>query len=375
MKKNFCAVPFTTLIINADGKVGCCREKGSEHMIGNAFEQSLEEIWNGDEIKKWRREFLDGNIQTCKKELHDKACNLMKYNLELMPFVEYSEHQSNPFLKLSPDINGECNLKCPMCIIWKKPNGKYDQIPNFWENLEANVLPHLKIMDPLAGEPFIQDDLYKIIRMTAKVNPECRWNFTTNGHWTMTQYIADHLDMIKINLISISLDSVDHTTYSKIRKGGDLQTVKRNIAALIDYVNDREKRTGEKVKLVLNFTIQQQNSYQLNEMFDYCDTVGIAPMIQMVYKPEALSVERWNEKQKVDYLKHYLTNMDKNRLLICNRIFMAVIRNIEDEKTQKRYYQLYNLITEGQLEAFVKLSENPLEFLKELNQNTPEAQL
>lgn len=368
MRKNFCPAPFTTLIINADGKVGCCREKGTEHSIGNALEEDIEKIWNGEAIQKWRQEFLTGDIQTCKKELHDMSCNLFKHNMELLPFVKYSEIQDGPVLRLSPDINGRCNLKCPMCIVWKKPNGKYDLKPNFWENLEANVLPHLKIMDPLSGEPFIQDDLYKIIRMTAKVNPECRWNFTTNGQWEMTQEIKDHLDMILIDVISVSMDSVNHETYAKIRKGGDLQVLKRNIVSLVEYVEEREKRTGERINIVLNFTLQNDNAYELQSMFDYAHTVGLNPMIVMLYDPSEMSLESWEEEKKVELLKYYFQTMDKRSLLISNRMLMAVIRSMKNESVKKKMLSMYNLITDGNINLFTKTSENPIDYLRQMTE-------
>lgn len=368
MRKNFCPAPFTTLIINADGKVGCCREKGTEHSIGNALESEIDEIWNGEAIRKWRQEFLTGNIETCKKELHDMSCNLFKHNMELLPHVEYSEYQAGPILRLSPDINGRCNLKCPMCIVWKKPNGKYDLKPNFWENLEANVLPHLKIMDPLSGEPFIQEDLYKIIRMTAKVNPECRWNFTTNGQWEMTQKIRDHLDMIKIDVISVSMDSVNHETYSKIRKGGDLQTLKRNIVSLIEYVKEREERTGERINIVLNFTLQSENAYELKSMFEYAQMVGLNPMIVFLYDPSHMSLENWEESQKVDLLKYYFQSLEAKWLLISHRMLLAVIRSLQSDVTRKKLLSMYNLITDGNINTFIKVSENPVDYLRQMTE-------
>jgi MoaA/NifB/PqqE/SkfB family radical SAM enzyme len=364
MNKNFCPAPFTTLIINADGQTGCCREKGTEHSIGNALEEDIQEIWNGSAIQSWRREFLTGNIETCKKELHDMSCNLFKHNMELLPFVDYKEIQDKPIFRFSPDINGRCNLKCPMCIVWKKPNGKYDLKPDFWENLEANVLPHLKIMDPLSGEPFIQEDLYKIIRLTAKVNPECRWNFTTNGQWTMTDYIRKHLDMIRINLISISMDTVNHETYTNIRKGGDLQTLKRNIASLIEYTEEREKRTGQRIELILNFTIQKDNAYEMISMFDYSETVKLSPMMVFLYDPSKMSLEEWSDKEKVYFLKYYFERMNPRRLAISNRVFMAVIRSIKDETVKKRMFSVYNVMSEGLIGTIVKTSEDPVEYLK-----------
>jgi cyclic pyranopterin phosphate synthase len=167
-RSKFCSAPFSTLIINADGKIGCCRELGTEHSVGNAFEESIEDIWNGEKIRKWRREFLSGEIKTCAREMNDMNCNLFKHNVEMLPHISMAEFVETPILRLSPDINGKCNLECPMCIVWKKPNGEYDKVKNFWADLESKIIPNLKIMDPLSGEPFIQDDFYKIMEISAR---------------------------------------------------------------------------------------------------------------------------------------------------------------------------------------------------------------
>lgn len=366
MNKNFCPAPFTTLIVNADGKVGCCREKGTEHKVGDAFKQSIEEIWNGEEIRKWRREFLTGSVVTCKKEQHDMSCNLFKHNMELMPFVEFEEFIKGPILRLSPDFNGHCNLKCPMCIVWKKPNGKYDLVPNFWENIEANVLPQLKIMDPLSGEPFIQDDLYKIIRITSKVNPDCRWNFTTNAQWELTKKIMDHLDLIKIDLISISVDTLDYCTYKKIRKGGDLQLLKRTILSLKEYVDKRELKTGEKINLMLNFTIQTENAYELNSMFDYAKLIGLAPLILFLYDPLDMSIESWSDEEKIKLLKFYFTEIETKDLIYSHRLIVPVINSVKSEKTKKHYFKIYNHLTGGMVNSLFKKSEDPQSYLEEI---------
>ena len=85
----FCPVPFSSLIFNPEGIVGSCREKGSYHEVGNINDSSWQEIWNGDRLKSWRKEFLTGNITTCSKEIDDSSCqkhltnidqNLMKIN-------------------------------------------------------------------------------------------------------------------------------------------------------------------------------------------------------------------------------------------------------------------------------------------------------
>lgn len=358
--KNFCPAPFTTLIINADGKVGCCRERGTEHSIGNAFEESIDEIWNGEKIKKWRKEFLEGNPVTCQRELNDMSCNLFKHNMELLPYVELTEEVRGPILRLSPDINGKCNLKCPMCIVWKKPNGKYDEDSDFWDSLEANVLPNLKIMDPLAGEPFIQEDLYKIIRMTSKVNPNCRWNFTTNAQWELDEFKISHLDMIEIDLISVSVDSVNHQTYQRIRRGGQLQDLKRNLVKLIEYRDNRKNKNGNTFNLMLNFTIQKENAYEISEMLDYCKKINISPMFLFLYDPSEMSLESWSEDEKIQFLNFYFNSLSKNDLIICNRIFNAVIRSLQNQVSRNKLEKFYNLVTDGVMQKLSSTSKNGL---------------
>jgi hypothetical protein len=170
--------------------------------------------------------------------------------------------------------------------------------------------------------------------------------------------------MIPINLISISVDTVNHETYPVIRKGGDLQTLKRNIASLIDYTKEREARTGEKIELIINFTIQQTNAYELESMFDYTDTIGQSPMIVFLYDPSDLSIERWSDEKKVEFLKYYFERMNPQRLVTSNRLFMAVIRSIESEKIKARMLAVYNVMTNGQISIITRTSEDPVEFLK-----------
>lgn len=358
-RKKFCAAPFTTLIINADGKVGCCRELGTEHVVGDAFTESIEEIWNGEKIRAWRNEFLSGNINTCAREIEDINCNIAKHNLELLPYVQMNEYVSNPVLRLSPDINGECNLECPMCTVWKKPNGKYNKIENFWADLEKKIIPNLKIMDPLSGEPFIQEDFYRIMEISSRVNPDCQWNFTTNGQWELTDKIKGHLDKIKINHFSVSIDSIDHTTYNKIRRGGDLQQLLRNLDKLKNYCDSRNKK-DESIKFIFNFTIQKLNARQLVDMFKFCSDFGADPLMLFLYDPSSLSLESLSEADKTNLLHFYFNNLSKRELILSNRVISPLIRGLSELKKNK-ILNIYNVLTDGEIKKIKELGEKPFE--------------
>ncbi|MCO4794693.1 MAG: SPASM domain-containing protein, partial [Bacteriovoracaceae bacterium] len=184
LPEHFCIVPFTTLIFNPDGKVGVCRQKGTQHFIGDITKESVEDIWNNDYITKWRDEFLSGDIQICKEEISRTSCHLSMDNYTLFNEVELSSKQSGPMLKLTANFNGQCNLRCKMCDIWTMQNGLYDTI-GFWDNAKENFFPFIKEVEMLSGEPFIQEDTYKLIDIVSEVNPDCLWSFTTNGHWKL----------------------------------------------------------------------------------------------------------------------------------------------------------------------------------------------
>ena len=111
-KNGFCLVPFTTIILEPNGNVGVCRLHGTDKAIGSLNNNTIEEIWNGTHLKKWRREFLDGKPEICKNQIKNKNCNLCIENNKLLNSVEFNETQTTPIQKLTANFNGFCNLKC-----------------------------------------------------------------------------------------------------------------------------------------------------------------------------------------------------------------------------------------------------------------------
>lgn len=346
----FCPVPFASVILNPDGVVGSCREKGTKHFLGNVKDNSIEEIWNGDKFREWRREFLTGNIKTCLDEIRHSSCNKLNYNQDLMELIDPCEVVDTPIIRLSPDINGRCNLQCPFCDVWKMPNGLYDGIEGFWEHMQEHILPYVVQIDPLAGEPFIQKDLYKMIEMSAKVNSKCEWRFTTNGQWELTDKIKSYLDMININCISMSMDSVVEETYEKIRYPGKLDKPMKNLFDLIEY----SKTHKSKFDVFPNFSIQRENVYEMKKMIDFCDKNNFLCFIHYVYLPSELSPSKLPKEEIKKILRFYFNSLSIEELVTCHRPIRALIDTFPDDE-KKQYYAALNSITGGQ---FSKLTQN-----------------
>jgi cyclic pyranopterin phosphate synthase len=357
LPENFCPIPFTSLILHPTGNVGSCREKGTQHSVGHIKKQSIEEIWNGDTLKSWRREFLTGDIKTCKSEIQNASCHRLRLNRNLFYYMtEFKEQVEGPILRLSPDLNGKCNLKCPFCFVWKMPNGLYDEIPGFWEYMQKNVFPFVIQVDPLGGEPFVQDDLYKSIDMISEVNPEAYWTFTTNGHWKFTDEIRRKLDKIDIDTISFSIDSIDKDNYKKVRTG-DLDVVLKNLDDIINYQESRKLR-GRGFMILLNATFHQDNWHEVESILKYAIKREVLPFIQFVFEPKKMSLLSLPLNKKKEILLHYLNNLSSHELFLSHRVIRPLLNEMPP-KVKEKLTGLYQQLTKNNFPV------NPLESYQE----------
>lgn len=283
LPEKFCSVPFTTLLLEPDGKVGGCRQKGCDFPMGNYFEQPLKDIWNGEKIKQWRREFLEGKPAICSREVRHYQCHSCPEYNSLLSEVDKSEVQSRMPSRIAFNLNGKCNLECQMCYVWKKPNGLYDKT-DFWQRLDS-ITENLKEVELLSGEPFIQKDTYKLIDIISEKKPDCRWIITTNANWKLTDYVRSKLDKIKFRNIIISLDSLTPEIYTKIRKKGDLQLALSTLADLQNYEKDRIKRGLSPLGIRINFLVQKDNWHELGSFQKFRVEHNVEIFRTFLYEP------------------------------------------------------------------------------------------
>lgn len=324
---NFCLVPFTTIILEPDGQVGMCRNKGNNFPVGNITENSISEIWNGEKARKWRREFLEGKPQNCVTETKHQHCQHCPENNKLLDFIELSEVQTSPILKLTANFNGKCNLQCQMCDIWKLPNGLYNQL-NFWEPARRDIFPYLKEVDMLSGEPFIQADTYRLIDEISSINPDCQWTFTTNAHWKLSTKIENDLNKIKIKNIIISVDSFDEETYHKIRYPGKLNFVLDNIENLLSYNHERRKNNLNNIRFVLNFLVQKDNWREISQAIRYCEERGIVPFITFLYLPSNFSLLSLSEEERVQIFEELIHTLSESQVMRSMRVLTPLIESL-----------------------------------------------
>jgi radical SAM protein with 4Fe4S-binding SPASM domain len=336
LPKNFCPIPFTSMILDPFGNVLSCREQGKGHILGNVKEQHWSEIWNNEKYRAWRREFLEENIVTCKEHQRDRNCHNISWNRNLIEYVELSEVISSPPKRLSPDFNGRCNLQCEMCSIWSDPNGLYDEL-GFWEDATESLFPYLKQIDPLHGEPMIQKDTFRLMDITAEVSPECEYRITTNGHYKFNQAVKDRLDKIKLWNINISLDTTHPEHYAKIRKGGDVNVVLKNIDDTLAYRKERVAKGEDNFLVTVNTTIYQENMWDLPDFVKYVRSLDDANLlVQFLYEPSQLSCLAMDEQERLRLLDFYFKEIPSEDRKSCQRVLTPLVESITDEVIRKK---------------------------------------
>ncbi|TNF24532.1 MAG: radical SAM protein [Deltaproteobacteria bacterium] len=325
--QGFCLVPFTNIILEPNGDVGVCRQKGTEFTVGNLRENTLEEVWNGETIRKWRREFLDNKVSNCSSEIKYKKCNLCPQNNQLLDYVEYSEVQSNLPIKLTANFNGFCNLRCQMCDVWEMPNGFYTE-ENFWSFARKDLFPGLHEIDMLSGEPFLQNDTWKLIDEVSSINPDCKWTITTNAHYQLSEKMKNELNKISFKNLIISMDSLDDETYAKIRKRGQLKTVRETLNDFLSYQKERMENGLSSLSIKVNFLIQKDNWREIKNMIQFCEDREISPFITFCHIPSEHSLLDLSDDERMRIIRSWLGDMDYQTLAKAGRVIRPMVDSL-----------------------------------------------
>ena len=255
---------------------------------GEIQKENVMEIWNGEKMRNLRAEFLAGKPVICEKQMRHMGCQkwshrLGKKGLDLMEVQPYGPR------RLDLRLNGRCNLKCVMCDVWRQPNGLYEK-SNFWEVAPKEIFPYLLEMDVLGGEPLIQHDTYRVIRVVSSVNSGCTWAFVTNGQYKFGPVVREHLDLLNIRWIQVSIDSLNPETYKAIRPGaGDLFKVIQTLKDLLEYRYERLLlRRG--FTITASICVQQKNWSELGDFLEYARDLKVEPVVQFAYIPDSESI-------------------------------------------------------------------------------------
>jgi len=330
--KTFCLHPFTGLATREDGAIqACCRS----HPVGWIQEQTLEEIWNGDTMRRIRKQVLNNEWP---KECH--ACQLAESNgveslrlRHIEPRIPESRVTlyPNALSKLQEDytmpfdiptmeikLNNLCNLKCRMChpmdstswndwqeveefyvkennfmvkaikdlnLINKPYLDKFEDNPNWWASFEK-LLPYFRRVEFAGGEPLMDPQHYRILDMLKPYGNQIEIKYATNGTTLGIKggrTIHDYWPHFKSVAVNVSIDGIGDV-YNYIRGNGNYNDVISNIKEIQKIPNVR--------RIVGAVAVQVSNVLILDKMLEeFLDKVGIIFYTNMVNYPNVLSAQ------------------------------------------------------------------------------------
>jgi radical SAM protein with 4Fe4S-binding SPASM domain len=220
----------------------------------------MERIEGSRHSSLWSRDNVDARIA---EALGDQGPEYLKYRIE---WKRGAVDRDFP-LHLDFELNGACNMKCPMCtyaLPETKNQGKesWMSLDRYRAILEDAVPRGLKAV-ALNGinEPLLRRDLPDFVRV-AKQCGVLDIMFHTNG-MLLTEAMSEKLIDSGLTKLMVSIDAATQPTYDKIRVGGNLPTVRRN---LVRFVEMRGLQVLPAVCVC--FVKMDINAHELPEFFD-----------------------------------------------------------------------------------------------------------
>lgn len=255
-KDKFCWMPYHTLSIDEDGDVQLC--DCALHMpytVGNIYQQSLTEIWQGSMANDVRQAVVDGDFTYC-----NWACSKLA---TLTPKAQGAVPTVLNFPRtIQLDMDRSCNLKCPSCreqVIIEKQSDKIQQQVKIFEEIRQWALDNPKVNLTLipvsSGEVFASHSALEFLKSLQDYPLDnLKLHLTSNGTLIKkNQQLIFNLKHL-ITSWSISVDAATPETYAKVR-GGNWDDLMHGL----DIINDMQ------ISPVFKFCIQKNNYHEIEK--------------------------------------------------------------------------------------------------------------
>ncbi|MBU2633720.1 MAG: radical SAM protein [Nanoarchaeota archaeon] len=173
---------------------------------------------------------------------------------------------SLPF-KLQIENCNVCNLKCEMCAInyMKRKKGflSFEKFKYAFDSVKPCYLNLTGI-----GEPLLNKDIFNMVKYAK--NRKSFVKMDSNAVLLDKETIKNLLNS-KIDIISISIDSVKKEIYETIRKGANFNKVLNNIKNLVEIRN----KSGAKTQIHLFSVFQKENINEVEDIIQLGNNLGV----------------------------------------------------------------------------------------------------
>ncbi len=264
-----------TLRIAKTGTVYLCSPCDDQpiNTMGNMLEENFESVYQSTRAQICRLALLNHTYTFCNKNrcpvlsgIKNCADNTSR------EAYEYMVPQYPDSISLSVDTN--CNLYCQSCRNHVFTESGKD-IEVFVESVKEDIV-HLpvRLMLNTSGEVFASKYCLNLLHAPETMRRD-NIAIYTNGTLLSSEKVDWLLNVYKKLELSISIDAATEETYQKLRRGGDYNTLLKNIEYIV-----KQKQAGKIAYWQVTFVCQRENIQEMQQFVTQAkqwgvDTIGI----------------------------------------------------------------------------------------------------
>ena len=405
MNTTFCMAPWVNIGVNPNGDYTLCcvslefdesdlsvenpygqqleffdSDKESDLYIGSVHDNTLEEIWNSENMKSIRIKMLKGEpVGNCKACYYSESIGEPS---ERTRYEKYYKSHRDKVLQTKPDgsipfepiewdlrLTNTCNFKCRDCgsslsSSWEEESKKLNVDVSAIKIDEQRVLDELEpLYDSVeeiyfaGGEPLISDHHYHIIDklLEKDLRPTIRYNTNLS---TLTYKGRDIIDIWKnfpnIELY-VSFDGIGQRG-ELIRKGFDSKRFIKNIL--------RVQKELPSFPIHYNFVVYVLNAYHFMDAHEFmvdnrilrsCDSITFTLLEDPQYlrittldpesKEEVIEkIQNSKLRSQYDHILKYLLKEDNSSFIPQFKFMSDALDAVRNENTLETLPELHRLL-------------------------------
>lgn len=274
LQGKYCLSPFIMIEVGLSGEVRLCGcADWMPTIVGNLFEQTLQEILSSDLAISIRQSIIDGSYQYC----NERKCGIILNNqlntADTLPpnvssMINDATQWNMPYeIHISGDIT--CNLSCPSCrpFVIKPSDDQHAKQQELGKKLALNLFANptatrINIMASTSGEIFASPLLLEFIsNINQEQFPNVYLSVQTNGLLAPERWHRLGGMQHRVPKTTMTLDAAQPDTYEKVRRGGRWSDA---IAAMKFFQLQRHQDMQFHVRMV----VQESNWREILEFYD-----------------------------------------------------------------------------------------------------------
>jgi radical SAM protein with 4Fe4S-binding SPASM domain len=342
-KDTFCILPWNHLNVQPNGDIyQCCMAPYGEK-IGNTKEDTLEEVWNGEDMKGIRKDMLDGRRpHLCNRcfLIEDSGLTSPRgtHNRMFNKDIEKAIKDTNPDTGEYPEFklkywdfrwSNICNFKCRMCGVYSSSKWYEEAKELHNETIGNNGITQFnseskedvfKMIDKniydveeiyfAGGEPLVMEEHYLVLeKLIAAGRTDVRLRYNTN---------FSHLKFRKWDLFGLWQKFLDNPKggiqlFASLDAVGKLAEVIRNGTKWDKIYQNIKKCKEAGMEVHFSPTVSLLNMFFIDELIDLAADVKIdndkVNVNNLLTTPSCYDIRLlpdYLKKQLIDKLEHYL---------------------------------------------------------------------